>query len=61
MGSPAAWRLGVRPTIPHNKEPSYYEMLHRKHTFWLENLKGRDHSENLDVDGRIILEWMLGK
>jgi hypothetical protein len=29
--------------------------------FWLENLKGRDHSEDLDVDGMIILEWILGK
>jgi hypothetical protein len=29
--------------------------------FWLENLKGRDHSEDLGVDGRIILEWILGK
>jgi hypothetical protein len=25
----------------------------------LENLKGRDHSEDLGVDGRIILEWIL--
>jgi len=24
--------------------------------FWLENLKGRDYSEDLDVDGRIILD-----
>jgi hypothetical protein len=24
--------------------------------FWLENLKGRDHSEDLGVDSRIILE-----
>jgi hypothetical protein len=23
--------------------------------------KGRNHSENLDVNGRIILEWTLGK
>jgi len=23
--------------------------------FWLENLKGRDHLENLNIDGRIIL------
>jgi len=23
--------------------------------FWLENLKGSDNSEDLDVDGRIIL------
>jgi hypothetical protein len=29
--------------------------------FWLENLKGRDLSENLGVDGRIILEWIFGK
>jgi hypothetical protein len=26
----------------------------------LENLKGRDHTEDPDVDGRIILEWILG-
>jgi hypothetical protein len=28
---------------------------------WLENLKGRDHLEDLDVGGKIILEWILGK
>jgi hypothetical protein len=28
-----------------------------KHTkYWSENLKGRDHSEDLGIDGRIILE-----
>jgi len=26
-----------------------------------ENLKGKDHSEDLGVDGKIILEWILGK
>jgi hypothetical protein len=26
-----------------------------------EKLKGRDHSEDLGVDGKIILEWILGK
>jgi hypothetical protein len=25
------------------------------------NSKGRYHSEELDVDGKIILEWILGK
>jgi hypothetical protein len=29
--------------------------------FWLEKLKGTDHSEDLDVDGNIILEWILNK
>jgi hypothetical protein len=27
----------------------------------LRNLKGRDHVEDLVVDGRIISEWSLGK
>jgi hypothetical protein len=29
--------------------------------FLLEILKGRDHSEDLGIDGKIILEWILGK
>jgi len=34
----------------------------KKHTlFWLENLKGNDHSENQSIDGKIILEWILCK
>jgi len=28
---------------------------------WLENWKGRDHSEDLGVDWKIILEWILGR
>jgi len=28
--------------------------------FWVENVKGKDHSEDLGVDGK-ILEWTLGK
>jgi hypothetical protein len=27
--------------------------------FWSENLKERDHSEDLVVDGRILLEWIM--
>jgi hypothetical protein len=27
---------------------------------WLENMKGRGHSEELSVDGKITLEWILG-
>jgi hypothetical protein len=29
--------------------------------FGTEYMKGRDHSEDLCVDERIILEWILGK
>jgi hypothetical protein len=29
--------------------------------FWSENLKGGDHAKDLGVDGRVILEWILGK
>jgi hypothetical protein len=25
------------------------------------SLKGRDHSDDLDVNGKIVSEWMLGK
>jgi hypothetical protein len=28
---------------------------------WLENLKATDHLEDLGVDGKVILEWVLGK
>jgi hypothetical protein len=28
---------------------------------WSENLKGRDHLEDLGIDGRIISEWILEK
>jgi hypothetical protein len=31
------------------------------HTFLYEDLKGRDHLEDLDIDGRIVLEWNLEK
>jgi hypothetical protein len=29
--------------------------------FWLGNLKGRDYVEHLGIDGKIILEFILGK
>jgi hypothetical protein len=28
---------------------------------WLENLNVRDHLEDPDVDGNVILEWILQK
>jgi hypothetical protein len=35
--------------------------MRNAYNFWLENLTGRDHSEDLGVDERIILEWILQK
>jgi hypothetical protein len=29
--------------------------------FWSVDFKGRDHSDDVGVDGRIILEWIIGK
>jgi hypothetical protein len=46
--------------VTSNYYPSYltsYEMR----TFWLESMKGIDHSEDLGVDGRIILKQILVK
>jgi hypothetical protein len=33
--------------------------MHTK--FWSESLKGKDHSEELDIDGSIILKWIFIK
>jgi hypothetical protein len=27
--------------------------------FWLENMKGRDHLEDVGIDVRIILKWIM--
>jgi len=29
--------------------------------FWLENIKGRNYSEDLDVSRMVMLEWILVK
>jgi hypothetical protein len=51
------------PEEPHEeilfiKNMNKKEKIHTK--FWSENLK-RDHLEDLDIDGRIISKWVLGK
>jgi len=37
-----------------------YIKLHA-YKIWLENMKGTEHSEDLGIDGMIILKWILGK
>jgi hypothetical protein len=57
---PPARGLGERLRTPHCKKPACYEMSHRcvsdYYKLWSENLKGRDHSEELAIDGNIILD-----
>jgi hypothetical protein len=48
MGGPPAWGLGEELTTPHRKKSL------------LRNVN-QGHSEDLDVDGWIILKWILGK
>jgi len=37
-------------------------LMGEMHTiFWLGNVKGRDLFEDLSVDGKITLEWILGR
>jgi len=36
-------------------------MIGKAYKVLLRKPEGRDHSENLGVDGNIILEWILGK
>jgi len=33
--------------------------MHTK--FWSGNMKGRSQTEDLGVDGRILLEWIFGR
>jgi hypothetical protein len=35
--------------------------MRNAYKIWSENLKARDHSEDLGIDGKIILECITGK
>jgi hypothetical protein len=35
--------------------------MRKVHKIVVENTGGRDHSEDVGVDGSIILKWILGK
>jgi hypothetical protein len=61
--------VGWGPTVPHRKkETARYQMLHKGlglgdiiHTILVEKPEGKNYLEDLGVDGRIILNWTLGK
>jgi hypothetical protein len=38
-----------------------WDRREKRTKFWSENLEGINHSEELDVDVKITLEWVLGK
>jgi hypothetical protein len=38
-----------------------YEIEEIHTRFWLENCKGRNHLEDLDIDGKLLLELILEK
>jgi hypothetical protein len=37
------------------------EMREKYREFWWENHNEREHSEDLDLDGRMGSEWILGR
>jgi hypothetical protein len=37
-----------------------WERIENCTRFWWESLKERDHAEDQDVDGRMVLEWIVG-
>jgi hypothetical protein len=56
--------LGEELTTPHSKKKkkkkkNCYDMLHR--VIWKYPGNGIENSEDLGVDGKMILEWILGK
>jgi hypothetical protein len=57
-------QLHVPAAVPQGKSLWYPldRRLSGSHTiFLLENLNSRDRSEDLGVEGKILLDWILGK
>jgi hypothetical protein len=44
-----------------NQEDEMEYVTHMGNEKWLENLTGRDHLEDIGIEGRVISEWILGK
>jgi hypothetical protein len=55
MGGSQVWGLGEMLKTPNSKKRFCYEIPYRKGS------RRREHSDNLGIDGRIILEWISGK
>jgi hypothetical protein len=41
-------------------ECSTHGEMRNAQKFWLESLRGRDQSQDLGVDWRVILKWIMG-
>jgi hypothetical protein len=50
---------GIEPQNPDRPahSPAIYRLSYVHTKFWSESLNGRDYSEDLGVDERIIVEW----
>jgi hypothetical protein len=51
----------IHSFVQHKHDASESGLTYVSDLIWLENLNGRGHSEDLDTDGMVIMEWIFEK